>query len=221
MNEPQRLMQHQAACDSRRFVRLVRAQQQARRPLWMRVTAAVMTVVMYAAPVVLQFEQTVRAAPPVVDPRAPVTFQPTITQTSTGVPAINIAAPNANGLSVNQYRSFNVDGSGLVLNNSLFSGTPLLGGSLGANPNLNGRAATTILNQVTSTAPSTLAGLLEVFGSPANRIGPAWRGCSRCCPIWGPSPRGKFYRIDGRWRRREHAGATCCDGGQCRRDLRW
>jgi hypothetical protein len=67
-------MQHQAACDSRRFVRLVRAQQQARRPLWMRVTAAVMTVVMYAAPVALQFEQTVQAAPPIVDPRAPVTF---------------------------------------------------------------------------------------------------------------------------------------------------
>ncbi|WP_241991266.1 filamentous hemagglutinin N-terminal domain-containing protein [Paraburkholderia sp. RAU2J] len=128
-----------------------------------------MVVVMYFAPALLLAEATAQAAP-IVDPRAPVSFQPTITQTSTGVPAVNIAAPNANGLSANQYSSFNVDSSGLVLNNSLVSGTPLLGGTLGANPNLNGRAATTILNQVTSTASSTLAGPLEVFGSPASII---------------------------------------------------
>ncbi|WP_051381277.1 beta strand repeat-containing protein [Paraburkholderia mimosarum] len=132
-------------------------------------TAAVMTVVMYFAPAVLLADQTAHAAP-IVDPRAPVTFQPTITQTTSGVAAVNIAAPNAAGISTNQYTSFNVDSAGLVLNNSLVSGTPLLGGTLGANPNLNGRAATTILNQVTSTTPSTLAGPLEVFGSSANVI---------------------------------------------------
>ncbi|WP_256702024.1 filamentous hemagglutinin N-terminal domain-containing protein [Burkholderia sp. SRS-W-2-2016] len=128
-----------------------------------------MVVVMYFTPAVLLAEATAQAAP-IVDPRAPISFQPTITQTSTGVAAVNIAAPNTNGLSANQYSSFNVDSSGLVLNNSLVPGTPLLGGTLGANPNLNGRAATTILNQVTSTAPSTLAGPLEVFGSPASII---------------------------------------------------
>jgi filamentous hemagglutinin len=132
----------------------------------MRITATVMMVVMYFAPAVLLADQTAHAAP-IVDPRAPVPFRPTITQTSTGVAAVNIAAPNSNGISLNQYRSFNVDSAGLVLNNSLVSGTPLLGGTLSANPNLNGRTATTILNQVTSTAPSTLAGPLEVFGSPA------------------------------------------------------
>ncbi|MCC8395930.1 filamentous hemagglutinin N-terminal domain-containing protein [Paraburkholderia sp. MMS20-SJTR3] len=128
-----------------------------------------MVVVMYFTPALLLAEATVQAAP-IVDPRAPISFRPTITQTSTGVAAVNIAAPNANGLSANQYSSFNVDSSGLVLNNSPMPGTPLLGGTLGGNPNLNGRAATTILNQVTSTASSILAGPLEVFGSPASII---------------------------------------------------
>ncbi|WP_322006904.1 two-partner secretion domain-containing protein [Paraburkholderia tropica] len=145
----------------------------------MRATAAIMTVVMYFTPAMLLADQAAHAAPPIVDPRAPVQFQPTITQTGAGVPAVNITAPNAAGLSVNQYSSFGVDaGTGLVLNNSLVSGTPLLGGALRANPNLAGRTATTILNQVTSTAPAILAGPLEVFGSPASVIVAAPNGVS-------------------------------------------
>ncbi|MCO4881789.1 filamentous hemagglutinin [Paraburkholderia caribensis] len=140
------------------------------RPLWMRATACVMTGVMYFAPAVFLADATAHAAP-IVDPRAPVQFQPTITQTSAGVAAVNITAPNANGVSLNQYQSFNVDASGLVLNNSLIAGTPLLGGTLGANPNFVGRAATTIINQVTSTGPaSSLMGPLEVFGSAATIV---------------------------------------------------
>ncbi|WP_262419877.1 beta strand repeat-containing protein [Paraburkholderia sp. 31.1] len=165
----QQLAAHDAAFACRRFIRPSGERQAVVRPLWMRITATVMTVVMYFAPAVLLADQTAHGAP-IVDPRAPVQFQPTITQTSTAIPAVNITAPNANGLSSNQYSSFNVDSSGLVLNNSLVPGTPLLGGTLGANPNLNGRAATTILNQVNSTSPSTLAGPLEVFGSPASII---------------------------------------------------
>ncbi|MFM0267380.1 beta strand repeat-containing protein [Paraburkholderia sediminicola] len=129
-----------------------------------------MAVVTYLLPGVLTLDEVAHAAP-IVDPRAPIPFQPTITQTSTGVPAVNIAAPNANGISVNSYQSFNIDSNGLVLNNSLTSGTPLLGGTLGANPNLAGRAASVIVNQVTTTGPaSTLVGPLEVFGSPASII---------------------------------------------------
>jgi filamentous hemagglutinin len=161
------LEQGKIARDARRFKGLAGKAGDVHQTLWMRVTATVMTVVMYFAPAVFLADQTARAAPPIVDSRAPVPFQPAITQTSTGVPAVNIAAPNAAGISANQYSSFNVDSAGLVLNNSLVSGTPLLGGTLGANPNLNGHPATTILNQVTSTAPSTLAGPVEVFGSPA------------------------------------------------------
>ncbi|WP_321818842.1 MULTISPECIES: filamentous hemagglutinin N-terminal domain-containing protein, partial [unclassified Paraburkholderia] len=136
----------------------------------MQVTAILMIVVMYFAPALFIASETAHAAL-IVDPRAAVTFQPGLTQTSTGVPVINIAAPNADGISSNSFSSFDIGSSGLVLNNSLISGTPLLGGTVAANPNLAGRVATTILNQVTSTgAISTLAGPLEVFGSPATVI---------------------------------------------------
>lgn len=69
------------------------------------------------------------------------------------------------------YKSFNVDSSGLVLNNSLIPSTPLLGGTLSPNPNLTGRPASVIVNQGTSTGlGSVLAGPIEVFGSPVSII---------------------------------------------------
>ncbi|WP_446479745.1 beta strand repeat-containing protein [Burkholderia pseudomallei] len=139
----------------------------AARPLWMRVTAIVMVAVTYFAPAVFLADEVAHAAP-IVDPRAPIPFQPTITQTSAGIPAVNIATPNSNGVSLNQYQSFGVDLQGLVLNNSTVAGSPLLGGTLGANPNLNGHSASLIINQVTSTGPAAqLYGPLEVFGVPA------------------------------------------------------
>lgn len=165
-----RLAQREAARQANSFDAAANGVAAQSRPLWMRATACVMAVVIYLLPGVLTLDEVAHAAP-IVDPRAPIPFQPTITQTSTGVPAVNIAAPNANGISVNSYQSFNIDSNGLVLNNSLTSGTPLLGGTLGANPNLVGRAASVIVNQVTTTGPaSTLVGPLEVFGSAASII---------------------------------------------------
>ncbi|HDR8991152.1 TPA: filamentous hemagglutinin N-terminal domain-containing protein [Burkholderia vietnamiensis] len=145
--------------------------------LWVKATAWVMSVVMYLGPAVLLADEAAYAAP-IVDPRAPIAFQPSVTQTSAGVPAINIPAANANGISVGQYQSFDIDSRGLVLNNSTIAGTPLLGGTLGANPNLNGRPATTIINQVTSSNIATLNGPLEVFGAPAAVIVSAPGGVS-------------------------------------------
>ncbi|WP_080436538.1 filamentous hemagglutinin N-terminal domain-containing protein [Burkholderia ubonensis] len=116
------------------------------------------------------------AAAPIIDPTAPITFQPAITQSTGaggGVPVVNITAPNAAGISLNQYQRFNIDPVGLILNNSLMSGTSLTGGDVQANPNLNGRAASVIVNQVTSTGSgyaSLLNGPLEVFGAPATVI---------------------------------------------------
>jgi filamentous hemagglutinin len=49
----------------------------------MRVTAAVMAAVMYLGPLALLGDEVASAAP-IVDPRAPIQFQPTVTQTSTG-----------------------------------------------------------------------------------------------------------------------------------------
>ncbi|MEI7298200.1 Tox-REase-5 domain-containing protein [Paraburkholderia tropica] len=144
----------------------------ARHALWRRVTAAIMAVVMYLAPAVLLCDEVARAAP-IVDPRAPVPFQPTITQSSGGAAVINIPAPNANGLSVSQFQSFSVGAQGVIFNNSLVSGTSLNGGQVSANPNLAGRTASTILAQVTSTGSqyaSVIAGPLEVFGNSASLI---------------------------------------------------
>nr|WP_249744583.1 filamentous hemagglutinin N-terminal domain-containing protein [Burkholderia pyrrocinia] len=167
-----RIAQHELACESActdyRFAGPACAE--VARPAWMRGVAAVMAVVMYFAPAVFLADEVAHAAP-IVDPRAPIPFQPTITQTSSGVAAVNIATPNSNGVSVNQYQSFGIDSSGLVLNNSTVAGTPLLGGALGANPNLNGRSASLIINQVTSSGPATrLYGPLEVFGAPASVV---------------------------------------------------
>ncbi|MEM5344266.1 filamentous hemagglutinin N-terminal domain-containing protein [Paraburkholderia azotifigens] len=115
-------------------------------------------------------------ATPIVDPNAPITFQPKITQSTGangGVPVVNITAPNTAGISLNQYQSFNIDPIGLILNNSLMSGTSLTGGNVAANTNLAGRTASVIVNQVTSNGAayaSLLNGPLEVFGAPATVI---------------------------------------------------
>ncbi|MDR8920626.1 Filamentous hemagglutinin [Burkholderia multivorans] len=121
----------------------------------------------------VRFSMQVAAAAPITDPTAPISFQPAITQSTGaggGVPVVNITAPNAAGISLNQYQQFNIDPVGLILNNSLMSGTSLTGGNVQANPNLNGRTASVIVNQVTSTGnayASLLNGPLEVFGAPA------------------------------------------------------
>ncbi|WP_423395032.1 filamentous hemagglutinin N-terminal domain-containing protein [Burkholderia sp. LMG 21824] len=118
----------------------------------------------------------IAAAAPIVDPTAPISFQPAITQSTGaggGVPVVNITAPNAAGISLNQYQQFNIDPVGLILNNSLMSGTSLTGGNVQANANLNGRTASVIVNQVTSTGnayASMLNGPLEVFGAPATVV---------------------------------------------------
>lgn len=94
----------------------------------------------------------------------------TLTETPSGKPMLNIAAPNASGLSHNKFTDFNVTANGLVINNATGLANTSLAGVIEANPNFSGRAATLILNEVTSTNRSYLKGATEIGGQAADYI---------------------------------------------------
>jgi filamentous hemagglutinin family protein len=96
---------------------------------------------------------------------------------------VQIAAPNATGLSHNQYTQYQVDPSGLILNNSSAAVLTQQGGYISANPNLpSGVSARIILNEVTGTSASQLNGYTEVAGTRAEVIiaNPNGISCNGC-----------------------------------------
>ncbi|PHM64959.1 hemolysin XhlA [Xenorhabdus stockiae] len=105
-----------------------------------------------------------------ITPGGDVAHRPDVSIAETGATVINIVAPSESGLSHNQYQDFNVNQMGAVLNNSLANGQSELAGQLSANSNLNGQAASVILNEVISRNPSLLLGKQEVFGMAADYI---------------------------------------------------
>ena len=107
----------------------------------------------------------------------------TLGQAGNGVPIVNIAAPNAQGLSHNQFHDYNVGVNGVILNNATGrTQSTQLGGIILGNQNLNGRSANIILNEVTGASPSQLRGYTEVAGQSAHVIvaNPYGISCNGC-----------------------------------------
>ncbi|WGT36411.1 hemagglutinin repeat-containing protein [Pseudomonas atacamensis] len=114
----------------------------------------------------------------------------TLDRAGNGVPIVNIATPNANGLSHNQFLDYNVGAQGVILNNGAAqTSNTQLGGHVIGNPNLkNSGSAQAILNEVISGNPSQLRGYTEVAGQSARVIvaNPYGITCNGCGFINAP-----------------------------------
>lgn len=123
------------------------------------------------------------------DSSAPVSKRPSVVAAPNGVPLVDIAKPNAKGLSHNLFREFSVGTQGAVLNNSRQEAArSVLGGIVPGNPNLGDGAASVILNEVTGVSRSQLQGYLEVHGQRADVIvaNPNGITCNGCGFINSP-----------------------------------
>ncbi|MEE7012980.1 hemagglutinin repeat-containing protein [Escherichia coli O146:H21] len=124
----------------------------------------------------------VSAAGIVADHDAPGHQQPTIMQTASGIPQVNIQTPSAGGVSHNTYSQFDVGNKGVILNNAHNNVQTQLGGMVAGNPWLAKGEARIILNEVNSRNPSQLNGFVEVAGKKAQVViaNPAGISCDGC-----------------------------------------
>ena len=98
----------------------------------------------------------------VVDPNS--TYNTKVDESRNGVPIVNISTPNDRGVSINEFKEYNVDEKGQILNNADNIGRSYLGGLINANPNLApNQAANLIILQVNGSNRSQIEGYLEAL----------------------------------------------------------
>jgi len=105
-----------------------------------------------------------------------------VSAATTGATIVNISAPTSGGVSHNIYSQFNVDPTGVILNNSSNASATSLGGNISGNSNMANGSATVILNEVNSRNPSQLNGMIEVAGQKAAVViaNPSGITCNGC-----------------------------------------
>ncbi|WP_320714513.1 filamentous hemagglutinin N-terminal domain-containing protein, partial [Enterobacter sp. 61D5] len=108
--------------------------------------------------------------------------QPAIHTGGNGATIVDINKASADGVSHNIYSKFNVDTNGVILNNSGSASNTQLAGQIDGNANMAGTSATVILNEVRSSDPSQLNGMVEVAGQSAQVIiaNPSGITCNGC-----------------------------------------
>jgi len=93
-----------------------------------------------------------------------------ISSSSGGIDVVNISRVNGKRLSHNYFTDYNVKKDGLILNNSAKDVQTRIGGVVKGNENLQNNTAKLILNEITSTHKSDIAGVTEVAGDAADVI---------------------------------------------------
>jgi filamentous hemagglutinin len=137
--------------------------------------------------------------------------RPAVGVTANGLPIVQIATPNAAGVSNNTYTQYNVGSSGLILNNSVSNVQTQLGGYVTGNANLGAGSARVIVNQVVGGNASQLLGYTEVAGQKAEVVIANPSGV-----YWRPDP----GRIGGAQRQQcRRGGPDRAQRGRQRQDL--
>lgn len=110
------------------------------------------------------------------------TNQPGIHTNANGTTVVDINKASAGGVSHNVYSEFNVDSNGVILNNSSSNSNTQLAGQIDGNANMANGSAKVILNEVRSSDPSQLNGMIEVAGQSAQVIiaNPSGITCDGC-----------------------------------------
>lgn len=123
-----------------------------------------------SAPAAVAHVEKDKNVPLTADLNADMKYQPIIDKAANGVDLVQIAEADKNGVSRNLYTDFNIKDTGLILNNATEYTRTELGGYIDRNSRLAGHGAGVILNEVTSSHPSSLNGFLEVAGQRASVV---------------------------------------------------